>query len=131
MGVQPYLLASTISGVTAQRLIRVLCPHCKKAIPAAQNECDLLKVSCKPPPTLYHAVGCKHCSQTGFAGRTGIYETIAIDEKLRAMIHDNTNAQDMESYAHKSAPNIQQDGFAKVLTGVTSLEEVLRVTVKV
>ncbi len=128
MGVEPFLLASTVIGVTAQRLVRILCKQCRAAKPATKSECEILNIPYEQAPTLYHHVGCKQCNHTGFAGRTGIYEVIAIDEQLKNMIHENKSEPEMENYAHKSSTSMRQDGFKKVLTGETTLEEILRVT---
>jgi type II secretion system protein E (GspE) len=125
MGVEPFLLASSLLGVMAQRLVRRLCPHCKTAHPADEAECEVLGVS---GATLYQADGCDHCQQTGYQGRIGIYELIAIDESLRQMIHSDASEIEMDRYAHQKMPSIHQSGIQLVLNGETSLEEVLRVT---
>ncbi len=127
MGVEPYLIASSFIGLVAQRLVRLLCPSCKKAVAALPDECKLLGVSDVNPPDLYHPVGCIECKQVGYRGRTGIYELINIDETLRNMIHQNVAEQKLEQYAHKLFSSIRQDGFRLVLAGMTSLEEILRV----
>jgi general secretion pathway protein E len=77
---------------------------------------------------IYHAEGCAHCRQTGYSGRSGVYELIAIDEQLRTMIHDRASEQQMRKYARGLYPGIREDGFRRVLKGETSLEEILRVT---
>src|SRR3989338_8648102 len=88
MGIEPFLLSSSLIGVVAQRLMRVLCKQCKNPMPATPSECDILGVPDHPAPTIYHAVGCDSCRQVGYSGRSGVYEVIAIDDTLRAMIHD-------------------------------------------
>ncbi len=128
MGVEPFLLASSLSGVLAQRLVRLLCQHCKKAQPAHGRECELLGVSEENSPTIYHAVGCAECRFNGYLGRTGVYEMIIIDETLRTMIHDGAPEQQMRKYARTQFLSLRQDGYRRVLSGETSLEEVLRVT---
>lgn len=128
IGVESFLLSSTLIGTAAQRLVRLLCKKCRGEKRATHNECDLLGVSKEKPPILYHAVGCDTCDQTGYEGRTGIYELISIDETLRSMIHDNESESNVENYAKQFSPNMRQDGFRRVLTGDTTLEEVLRVT---
>lgn len=127
MGVEPFLLASSLTGVLAQRLMRLLCAQCKKPLPATPPECALLQVSEDNPPILYHPVGCEACRHTGYSGRRGVYELIAIDETLRSMIHDRASEQEMRKYARKLFPSLRQDGYFRVLRGDTSLEEVLRV----
>jgi general secretion pathway protein E len=125
MGIEPFLLASSLIGVLAQRLVRKLCKHCKKAVSADTSECEILGVK---KATIFHPVGCEHCKQLGYQGRSGIYELIAIDDKLRAMIHDKAPEQLIKKYAHSLYTSIRRDGFKRVLAGHTSLEEILRVT---
>jgi len=128
MGVEPFLLASSVAGVLAQRLMRLLCNECKKPVLATVSECELMGVSEASSPVIYHPVGCANCRNTGYTGRTGVYELIAIDESLRTMIHDRAPEQQMRKYARGLYPSLRQDGFRRVLKGETSLEEVLRVT---
>jgi len=128
MGVEPFLLASSLAGVLAQRLMRILCKHCKKSQVATAKEAELLGADPTNPPLLYHPVGCDHCRQTGYAGRSGVYELIAIDETLQTMIHDRTSEQQMRKYARQSFLSLRQDGYRRILKGDTSLEEILRVT---
>ncbi len=127
MGVEPFLLSSTLVGVLAQRLVRKLCPHCKTPRQATAIECERLKLP-TPAPTIYDAVGCEHCSHSGFIGRTGIYELVVIDDELQAMIHDGASEQEMAQQARKNTPSIRRDGIDKVLQGLTTIDEVLRVT---
>ena len=128
MGVEPFLLASSLSGVLAQRLVRLLCSHCKKAQPADARECELLELSSLHAPLIYHPVGCAQCRFSGYLGRTGVYEMIVVDETLRAMIHDDTPEQQMRKYARTRFLSLRQDRYRRVLSGETALEEVLRVT---
>ncbi len=128
MGIEPFLLSSSLLGVLAQRLVRVLCPQCKEAYQADEAECALLGVSSATPPTLYHARGCAHCHQQGYRGRTGIYELVVFDDHLRTLIHNAASEQDMTRHARSLGPSIREDGRRKVLEGATTVEEVLRVT---
>ncbi|MBX3709955.1 MAG: type II secretion system ATPase GspE [Gammaproteobacteria bacterium] len=128
MGVEPFLLASSLAGVLAQRLMRLLCNNCKKPMLVTAKECELLGIAESSSAVIYHPVGCVHCRQTGYAGRSGVYELIAIDESLRTMIHDRVPEQKMRKYARGLYPSLRQDGFRRVLKGETSLEEILRVT---
>ena len=128
MGVEPFLLASSLTGVLAQRLIRLLCEECKKGAPATPTECALMNVNAVPPPTIYHAVGCPNCRHTGYSGRSGVYELIAIDDELQAMIHDRAPELKLRKHARALFPSLRQDGYRHVIRGETSLEEVLRVT---
>lgn len=128
MGVEPFLLASSLTGVLAQRLMRLLCPNCKQAVVANSAECQLLQVAEDLPPQIYRPEGCEKCRYSGYSGRSGVYELIAIDETLRTMIHDGTPEQEMRKYARGLFLSLRQDGLRRVLQGDTSLEEVLRVT---
>lgn len=127
MGIEPFLLASSTLGVLAQRLARRLCPHCKKAGSADAGEQALLGI--QNPVTLYQPVGCPACNQTGYRGRTGIYELMLVDESLRALIHQGADEMKIRALAQKNGMiSLRDDGFKRVLAGETSLEEVLRVT---
>lgn len=128
MGIEPFLLASSLVGILAQRLVRRLCPHCKIAKTATASECEKLRVDANHPPTIFHPVGCNHCRQTGYSGRRGIYELICIDDTLRNMIHDKKSEFSIKEYAHTLFPTIRAEGNQRVLAGETTLEEVLRVT---
>jgi general secretion pathway protein E len=129
MGVEPFLLSSTLIGVLAQRLVRRLCPHCKRAHPATSSECSQLNVAPNSTaPVIYAPTGCHECNQTGYLGRTGIYELVVVDEDLQIMIHDGANEYDLEKHARKYTPSIRQDGVDKILEGITSIEEITRVT---
>lgn len=128
MGVEPFLLSSSISAVLAQRLMRLLCPACKKSDPATPAECQVMGVPTEPAPMICRPDGCPLCRHTGYAGRSGVYELIAIDDEMRAMIHDGASEQKMRKHARIRYPSLRQDGYCRVLRGDTSLEEVLRVT---
>ena len=128
MGVEPFLISSSLLGVLAQRLVRVLCNDCKRAYIADAAECELLGVSPAEAPTLYHAEGCEQCRGLGYRGRTGIYELVLFDDALRTMVHTRASEQDMLRHARILGPSIRDDGLRKVREGVTTIEEVLRVT---
>ncbi len=128
MGVQPYLLSNSIIGLVAQRLIRVLCPDCRESYVADEYECAFLKVT--SPPTLYRSKGCDNCDQQGYRGRMGIYEVVLIDDELRRMVHSRVSELDIEEYARGRTTGIRDDGRAKVLDGLTTIDEVLRVTME-
>jgi general secretion pathway protein E len=127
MGVEAFLLSSSVLGVLAQRLVRTLCPVCKEAHQATEEECALLGVT-ENAPMIYRPKGCVECNFKGYRGRTGIHELLQVDDKVRELIHNGKGEQAIEKYVRKTAPSIRSDGFDKVLLGVTSLEEVLRVT---
>ncbi|QGX39570.1 type II secretion system ATPase GspE [Permianibacter aggregans] len=128
MGVEPFLLSSSLLGVLAQRLVRRLCDDCKRAETANEKECELMGLDKANPPIIYHPVGCQQCRYGGYRGRQGIFELLLVDESMRTMIHNNASEQEIEKHARKYSPSIRDDGRAQVLAGVTSVEEVLRVT---
>ncbi len=129
MGVEPFLLASSLIGVLAQRLVRKLCAHCKQPEAASTADCRILGLSdVDQPPTLFVPVGCNHCNHSGYRGRTGIFELVPVEPAMQTMIHDGTGEQELESFARRSSPSIRDDGRRRVLAGDTSLEELVRVT---
>ncbi|ADU66018.1 general secretory pathway protein E [Desulfurispirillum indicum S5] len=131
MGIEPFLLSSSMLGVLAQRLVRVLCKHCREAYEASEEECALLQVNGSlQAPVIYRATGCKECNHLGYRGRTGIYELITFNDELRTMVHRRSSEQELEAYARKHSASIRADGARKVLEGETTLEEVLRVTLE-
>ncbi|RMH22510.1 MAG: type II secretion system protein GspE [Gammaproteobacteria bacterium] len=127
MGVEPFLLSSSLIGVLAQRLVRLLCPHCKVPHIMPPQECERYQIA-EANPTIYQASGCSQCDHTGYIGRTGLYELIIIDAQMRSMIHDGASELLLEKQARTQTDSILQDGLRRVLQGDTSLEEVLRVT---
>ena len=129
MRIEPFLLSSSLVAVLAQRLVRKLCPHCKREHHLSDQERQLFEGFDKQQ-SIYQANpdGCEHCDYEGYRGRTGIYELVVVDEPMRQLIHDGAAQSSMVACARQSSPSIRQDGFNKVLAGVTSLAEVLRVT---
>ncbi|WP_288383706.1 type II secretion system ATPase GspE [uncultured Acinetobacter sp.] len=130
MGIEPFLLSSSLIGVIAQRLVRTLCSHCATWREADDFERQIFQnvQSDRTHLQLPEAQGCEHCSYLGFTGRTAIYEIVPIDEHIRRLIHGNAAEFELEAYARRSAGSIRDDGLKKVLSGKTTLEEVLRVT---
>ncbi len=127
MGVEPFLLSSSLLGVLAQRLVRTLCPHCKESHLPNEEESHLLGLT-NNKTIIYRAVGCIECNHKGYRGRTGIHELLLVDDKVRELIHNGKGEQAIEKLIRKSTPSIRRDGFDKVMLGETTLEEVLRVT---
>lgn len=128
MGIEPFLLSSSLIGVLAQRLVRLLCDDCKESYVADDKECEKFSWDASTPPSLYHAKGCSKCNQLGYRGRVGIYELVVIDEKMRSLIHNGVAEHELESYARSKGPGIREDGARQILAGRTTVEEVLRVT---
>ena len=127
MGVEPFLLSSSLVGCLAQRLVRVLCPDCRKQRPATPAELDFLA---EGSAIVFEAQGCEQCGRSGYRGRTGIYELVVIDDAMRQLIHDRASEQRLVQHVRHSCPNIREDGKSKVLAGTTSVQEVLRVTLE-
>jgi len=128
MGVEPFLLSSSLIGVMAQRLVRLLCLACRVPHTPSASERELLAISADNEQPIYRAAGCPACNHSGYRGRTGIYELIEIDDHLRLMIHERASEQAMLAEARKRYPGIDADGRRRILAGETSIEEVLRVT---
>ncbi len=128
MGIEPFLLSSSLLAVLSQRLVRTLCPDCKKPHSPDASELEILGQNATSDTTIYKPHGCAACNQTGYRGRTGIHELLLVDEKVREMMHEGVGEQAIERYIRKTTPSIREDGCSKVLIGETSLEEVLRVT---
>lgn len=128
MGVQPYLLSNSIVGLVAQRLVRVLCEDCRETHVADEYECQFLRADPSNPPTVYRATGCEQCAHEGYRGRLGIYEVVTVDDEMRRLIHNGSSELELEHQARKQSTGIREDGRAKVLAGLTTIDEVLRVT---
>ena len=131
MGVERYLITSTVTGVLAQRLVRRLCPHCRTAVqpkPELLESSGLGKFLAGGAP-IYEAKGCDHCRGTGYQGRTGIHELLVVDEDMRSGILRGLDASALQQLAIQAGMyTLYDDGLRKVAAGVTSLDEVLRVT---
>lgn len=128
MGVEPFLVSSSLLGVLAQRLIRTLCPKCKTEHVPDERERELLGIAADDASHIYRANGCKACGHNGYRGRTGIHELLVVDDNVRELIHGGRGELAIERYIRQSIPSIRHDGMSKVLAGITTLEEVLRVT---
>ena len=131
MGVEPFLVASTVEGVMAQRLVRVLCQECREACMPTHDEVPfdfpLDEVTSESP--VYRAVGCRSCRGTGYSGRKGIYELLVTNDEIRQAATDRAGSVEIRRSALKNGMrSLRQDGWRKVASGLTSVEEVLRVT---
>ena len=127
MGIEPYLLASTLNGVLAQRLVRRLCAECRAPYEPEASERSFFGKS--PAERLYRAAGCGACNFTGYKGRTGIYELMDVDDELRKLIHDTAPERELREHAvRRGMARLREDGLRWVREGATSLDEVLRVT---
>lgn len=128
MGVEPFLLSSSLLAVLAQRLVRTLCEACKISYVPTDEEWHLINWQGEKPTHLYKAQGCPECNHTGYRGRTGIHELLVIDDAVRAVIHQGKGEQAIEQLARQKFASIRQDGRYKIAAGVTTIEEVVRVT---
>jgi general secretion pathway protein E len=145
MGVDDYLLTSTINGILAQRLVRLLCPHCRQpyqALPELVEEMRLHRFSDSPLTpnpsptrgegnriTLYKAVGCEQCGGTGYRGRAAIMEFLTMTDRLRRLVLKHADATTLQAEAQQEGmETLYEDGLRKAVAGITTLEEVLRVT---
>lgn len=127
MGIERFLLASTVTAIVAQRLVRRLCPHCKTPyIPTAKELTDL-GLNLPKGHKIYTAKDCEACLHIGYTGRLGLYEIAMMDEPLRAMIHDGAREDEMIAHAFATRKTLLQSGAEHVRAGLTSVEEVLRV----
>jgi len=126
LGVDSFLLASTIRGILSQRLLRKLCHHCRQPVEPNEFNRDLLKL--KVDHKIYEAAGCEKCNSTGFAGRQALFELVSVDAQLQTLIHENAGEIELESKIREHVPSIREAGFSLVRDGMTTIEEVLRVT---
>lgn len=128
MGIEPFLVSSSLLGVLAQRLVRTLCKDCREPYQADAEQKKLFGLAEGEPLTLYHAVGCEMCNNKGYRGRTGIHELLMVDDKVQELIHSEVGELAIEKAIREHTPSIRDDGLAKARAGITTLEEVMRVT---
>ncbi len=129
MGVENFLLSSTIRGILAQRLVRLICPTCKEKDSAASDKEELKLFGIDDAQALYHGRGCEHCANTGYYGRAGIFELLVVDDEIRKLILKNADANQIRDTAKQfGMKTLLEDGAEKIRAGTTTLSEVLRVT---
>ncbi len=131
MGVEPFLVASSLIGILAQRLVRTVCSECKIQYTATPEEWASLSIdpSLRQGNMVYKGEGCNKCLQTGYTGRTGIYELMVVDDNIRSLISRNVTVADLKKAAKTSGmTSLKDDGIQKILSGKTSIAEVVRVT---
>lgn len=132
MNIEPYLLTSTIDGVLAQRLVRKLCRHCRQPLTLAYREAQSLGLklpSHQDQVSIYQGQGCKECDHTGYKGRTTVLELLELTDAVKSAITQGSDADQIRAAAKTSGfKSMQEDGMEKVLQGLTSLEEITRVT---
>ncbi len=129
IGLEPYIVASALLGVLAQRLVREVCPHCSETYILEGDVSGDVGFSLPPKAKLKRAIGCQRCQMTGFSGRRGIFEIVEINDKLRQMIKSNADAT---AYKHllraMKVPSLRREGIRQAIAGSTTANEVLRVT---
>jgi len=129
IGVEPYLIAASLNGVLAQRLVRRICPDCKQHYKAPKSAIRYAEAAGIKPSQLMHGAGCDACKNSGYAGRAGIFEMLVVDDKFKNMINKDASADSMRrTFVEKGWPSLFDDGMKKVQKGLTTIEEVLRIT---
>jgi len=130
MGVEPFLIASSITLIEAQRLVRKLCTACRERIEPPRTQLKRLGIPPKTPATFYRAKGCHACYETGYRGRMGIVEVLTIDGRIQELIIAKASSWDIKQYAMEALGlwTLRQDGLRKAAIGLTTIEEVLHVT---
>jgi len=129
MGIEPYLVASSLEAVIAQRLVRVICTECKEKLSASEVQPLRQRFSDKLAGTLYKGRGCRRCQGTGYRGRTGIFEIMVVTDEIRSLILENASPRDLRRVSTKQGmTSLRDDGFRHLSEGQTTVEEVLRVT---
>lgn len=130
MGIQPYLIASGVRGVLGQRLVRRVCKSCRKAVEPTEDMLDQLHTELGdcPDAVFYAGKGCKECNDTGYRGRIAIHELMLVDEGIRAMILNRASGSDLREHIGSTMQSFRQAGWMKVIQGITTLEEINRVT---
>ncbi len=127
MGVEPFLIASSVEAVLAQRLIRTLCPHCKE--PHEPDKLDMPEDFDPQGATIYRPVGCRECRMTGFAGRKGIFELMLVDDDIRELVLERSSASKIKRLAiERGLIVLRDDGWSKVRKGITTISEIVRAT---
>ncbi len=130
LGLEPYLISSTLIGVVAQRLVRTICPNCKESYWISEEELRAFGVKVNTERVrVYHGKGCDKCRNTGYFGRIGIYEVLSISPKIKAMIHQKRSEDEIRKVAFKEGMRtLKYDACKKMLEGITTMEEILRIT---
>jgi len=129
IGIDAYLIAASLNAALAQRLVRRICPKCKEIYQVPEHMRKYVEKSGVSPEELFHGTGCDHCRGSGYVGRMGIYELLVVDDIFRDMINKDSSVSNMRRVFHESGqPSLFDDGIKKVKQGVTTIEEVLRVT---
>jgi type IV pilus assembly protein PilB len=128
MGIEPFLISSTIRGILAQRLVRRVCPKCREQYQPDQEALD--QIGLKPGVLMYKAKGCHHCNSSGYKGRSGIFELLIPDQQVKKLVLERNSSDEIKAYLQKRGgfDTLRRDGLRKVIEGMTTLEQVLGVT---
>jgi type II secretory ATPase GspE/PulE/Tfp pilus assembly ATPase PilB-like protein len=129
MGIEPYLVASSLEAIVAQRLVRVVCPECREPLTDSEAMPLRRRFGDQLPAVLYKSVGCERCQGTGYHGRIGIFEMMIVTDEIRSLILENTSAQELRKVATRQGmKSLRDDGFRQLHSGRTTVQEILRVT---
>jgi type IV pilus assembly protein PilB len=129
MGVDSYLIADSVVGIIAQRLVRRLCPHCKRKKLAEPNELSFMGLPANSEVPLFEPVGCQRCNQTGFTGRIGVYEILEVTPEIKYMISRKANANEIKRAAVENGMStLRASAIRLAVEGVTSFRETLNVS---
>jgi len=129
MGVEPYLISSSLLAVQAQRLVREICPACSKAFEITDVEAGLLGIAREEILQIHRGTGCPHCGGTGYRGRIGLYELLLISDEIRHLINTGADATAIREKAiEEGMITLRKDALSKLTSGLTTVEEVVRVT---
>jgi general secretion pathway protein E len=128
LGVPPFLISATVLGIVAQRLVRKICPHCKKVRTLSQDECDYLQLAGKPH-AVWEGEGCKECRGTGYKGRSGLFEVLDMNDKLKALVSGSVGLAEISAAARQEGlVTLREIAINKMLEGATTYEEVIAMT---
>jgi general secretion pathway protein E len=130
MGIEPFLVSSSVQAILAQRLIRTLCPHCKQEyVPENAELWEIGLEQTQPPLKLYRAEGCDKCMNTGYKGRSGIFEFLNVSDSIQSLMLKSSESHQLRQQAvQEGMRTLRQDGVRKVMAGLTTIDEVLLVT---
>jgi general secretion pathway protein E/type IV pilus assembly protein PilB len=129
MGVEPYLVASSVELVAAQRLVRLICKHCKTEMPRDEYRRIADELGEEVPPKLFRGVGCRHCQGTGYRGRQGVFEMMPVTDEIRSLVISRASSRDIRKVAiRQGMKSLREDGWRLIGEGRTTVEEVLRMT---
>ncbi|MCK5718311.1 MAG: Flp pilus assembly complex ATPase component TadA [Thiomargarita sp.] len=129
MGVDSYLISSSVIGIMAQRLVRKVCPNCSEAVKLSAEELQVLNIHASEYPTIKRGKGCDHCANTGYRGRVGLYELLMVSDNIRRLIGNSSDANQIRAQAIKEGTQtLRKDALQKLRHGITTPEEILRVT---